>query len=164
MIDHDVNLETESAPYLSKNLILLRLDSGLQYTIMRMSFRLSASHSNIGSTQGLKLAPLALLPPIPLYRRLLRAHRKFLPTEMRLLGDQYVKSEFRAHRSVENPIHIIGFLKEWQTYAQAVEGDSWYGDKIEAEKIDKMSGESSIIDFWRYRLIRILRSAIRAAL
>ena len=52
-------------------------------------------------------APMALLPPIPLYRRLLRAHRKHLPAEMRLLGDEYVKSEFRAHREVDNPMHIV---------------------------------------------------------
>lgn len=50
---------------------------------------------------------MALLPPIPLYRRLLRAHRKFLPTEMRLLGDEYVKAEFRAHRNVDNPAHLV---------------------------------------------------------
>lgn len=59
---------------------------------------------------------------------------------MRVLGDEYVKSEFRAHRNVENPIHIVGFLKEWQMYAQQVEGDSWYGEKLDKEKIDKMSG------------------------
>jgi hypothetical protein len=30
---------------------------------------------------------------------------------MRLLGDQYIKSEFRAHRDVENPVHIVsGYL------------------------------------------------------
>ena len=26
---------------------------------------------------------------------------------MRLLGDEYIKSEFRAHRNVENPMHIV---------------------------------------------------------
>jgi hypothetical protein len=26
---------------------------------------------------------------------------------MRLLGDEYIKSEFRAHRDVENPVHIV---------------------------------------------------------
>lgn len=59
---------------------------------------------------------------------------------MRVLGDEYIKSEFRAHRDVENPIHIVGFLKEWQMYAQQVEGDSWLGDKMDKERIDKMSG------------------------
>jgi len=66
-----------------------------------------ATPTAVGTTRGFKPAPMALLPPIPLYRRLLRAHRKQLPREMRLLGDEYVKSEFRAHRDVENPVHIV---------------------------------------------------------
>lgn len=62
---------------------------------------------------------------------------------MRVLGDEYVKSEFRAHRNVENPVHIIGFLTEWQMYAQQVEGESWRGEKMDKGKIDKMSGTPS---------------------
>ncbi|KAF2144685.1 uncharacterized protein K452DRAFT_222858 [Aplosporella prunicola CBS 121167] len=60
---------------------------------------------------------------------------------MRLLGDEYVKSEFRAHKDVENPIHIIGFLTEWQMYAQQIEGDSWRGEKLDKSKLDKMSDQ-----------------------
>lgn len=93
------------------------------------------------SGNSLKPTPMALLPPIYLYRRLLRAHRKHLPAEMRLLGDEYVKAEFRAHRSVENPVHLIGFLTEWQLYAQKVEGDAWRGEKLDEGKIQKMSDE-----------------------
>ncbi|PSS23026.1 hypothetical protein M430DRAFT_33648 [Amorphotheca resinae ATCC 22711] len=100
-----------------------------------------ASPTAAGTTKGFKPAPMALLPPIPLYRRLLRAHRKHLPKEMRLLGDEYVKSEFRAHRNVENPVHIIGFLTEWQMYAQKLEGDSWIGEKMDPAKIEKMSDQ-----------------------
>lgn len=91
-------------------------------------------------------APVNLLPPIPLYRRLLRAHRTKLPAEERLMGDMYIKSEFRAHRKVDNPMHIIGFLTEWQMYAQQVEGDSWRGDKLDKERIDKMSGACHHLD------------------
>ncbi|KLJ05569.1 acetate non-utilizing protein 9, mitochondrial [Blastomyces silverae] len=83
----------------------------------------------------------ALLPPLQLYRRLLRVHRKKLPKDMRLLGDEYVKSEFRAHRNVDNPIHIVGFLTEWQLYAQQLEGDTWRGEKLDKAKIDKMSDQ-----------------------
>lgn len=57
-----------------------------------------------------RAAGLNLLPPIPLYRRLLRAHRKHLPAEMRVLGDEYVRHEFRAHRGVENPVHLVCFF------------------------------------------------------
>ena len=76
---------------------------------MHSSARLLAQavDSLTGTPSLLKSSPLALLPPIPLYRRILRAHRRFLPVDARVLGDQYVKSEFRAHQKVENPIHIV---------------------------------------------------------
>lgn len=75
---------------------------------MRVFSRLLAAPSSIGmQAGGLRPVPLALLPPIPLYRRLLRSHRKYLPKQMRLLGDEYVKSEFRAHRDIDNPVHIV---------------------------------------------------------
>ncbi|KAL5346932.1 hypothetical protein ACLOAV_008075 [Pseudogymnoascus australis] len=92
-----------------------------------------------------RAAPSALLPPIPLYRRLLRAHRRCLPSEMRVLGDEYVKGEFRAHREVENPMHIIGFLTEWQLYAQKLEGSSWRGEVLDKAKIDKMSVGGGVV-------------------
>lgn len=130
---------------------------------MRIFYRLLAAPVTIGSKVSLNTEPLALLPPIPLYRRLLRVHRKKLPPQMRLLGDEYVKSEFRAHRNVDNPIHIVrmsldstqslarilnyhwaqvGFLTEWQLYAQQLEGDSWQGGKLDKAKLEKMSGET----------------------
>ncbi|KAI6093267.1 ACN9-domain-containing protein [Hypoxylon rubiginosum] len=107
---------------------------------MKSSGRLLAIAS-AAAGNGLRPAPMALLPPIPLYRRLFRAHRKHLPSEMRLLGDQYIKAEFRAHRNVDNPAHLIGFLTEWQLYAQKIEGDSWVGDKLDPEKVSKMSDQ-----------------------
>ncbi|RAH42432.1 succinate dehydrogenase assembly factor 3 [Aspergillus aculeatinus CBS 121060] len=111
---------------------------------MRLPFhptaRLLATPASIGSKSSLTEA-LALLPPIPLYRRILRVHRKKLDPQMRLLGDSYVQSEFRAHRNVENPLHIIGFLTEWQLYAQKLEGDAWIGEKLDKGKLDKMSDQ-----------------------
>ena len=34
----------------------------------------------------------------------------------------------------------IGFLTEWQLYAQKLEGDNWAGDKLDEAKLNKMSG------------------------
>ncbi|KAL0938899.1 acetate non-utilizing protein [Colletotrichum truncatum] len=107
---------------------------------MRPSFVMRMASAAVPKS-GLSPAPMALLPPIPLYRRLLRAHRKYLPGEMRLLGDEYIKAEFRAHRTVDNPAHLIGFLSEWQLYAQKIEGDKWQGEKIDPVKVAKMSDE-----------------------
>ncbi|KAK8140509.1 ACN9 family domain-containing protein [Apiospora sp. TS-2023a] len=110
---------------------------------MRPSIRhLAQAASAGGAANALRPAPMmALLPPIPLYRRLLRAHRKHLPSEMRVLGDLYIKAEFRAHRNVDNPAHMIGFLTEWQLYAQKVEGEAWKGEKIDQAKVEKMSDQ-----------------------
>ncbi|KAK7719282.1 hypothetical protein SLS57_005781 [Botryosphaeria dothidea] len=109
---------------------------------MRVSRVLAMAEATAaGATKPLRPAPMALLPPIPLYRRILRAHRHKLDPQMRLLGDEYVKAEFRAHSQVDNPIHIIGFLTEWQMYAQQLEGDAWRDAKMDKAKIDKMSDE-----------------------
>jgi len=68
------------------------------------------------STRAVRPLPanLQVLAPIPLYRRLLRAHRKYLPPAARVLGDGYVKAEFHRTKDIENPVHIIGFLTSWQ--------------------------------------------------
>lgn len=58
-----------------------------------------------------------------------------------MLGDEYIKKEFHAHKDVENPLHIIAFLTEWQLYAQQIEGDSWQGEKMDKSKVEKMSDE-----------------------
>jgi hypothetical protein len=113
----------------------------LEAIAMRPAVRLLASPTTtpISLKPGTKPAPFALLPPIPLYRRLLRIHRKKLEPEARLFGDAYVKAEFRRHRDVENPLHIVAFLTEWQQYGQQLEGDSWRGEKLDAGFLDKLS-------------------------
>ncbi|KAF8220430.1 ACN9-domain-containing protein [Tricholoma matsutake] len=97
--------------------------------------------SNLINVQA---ASATLYPPIPLYRRLLRAHR-FLPTEMRSLGDDYVKAEFRRHKQVTNPAHIIGFLSQWKIYLEELPQDAdakrFSGKKLDATSFEKMSAE-----------------------
>lgn len=108
---------------------------------MKASHRIFATAIATGLVKPLGPASMALLPPIPLYRRLLRAHRNKLPLQERLLGDEYVKSEFRAHRNIDNPMQIIGFITEWQLYAQRIEGDTWKDGKLEKDKVDKMTDQ-----------------------
>jgi len=79
---------------------------------MRPTLRLFANPAKVRTAHPLRPAPLALLPPIPLYRRLLRTHRQKLSPEERILGDKYIGSEFRAHRNVENPVHIVCVLAD----------------------------------------------------
>jgi len=64
---------------------------------------------------------------------------------MRSIGDDYVKAEFRRHRAVTNPVHIIGFLSEWKIYLEALpaspDGGTFRGKKLEPRVFEKMSDE-----------------------
>lgn len=82
-----------------------------------------------------------LLPPLQLYKAILRAHAYKLPGELRPLGDQYVKAEFKAHKSIDNPLHIVGFLTQWQDYLKGIDGGDWVNGKLSQEDLDKMSPE-----------------------
>ena len=46
-----------------------------------------------------------------LYKAILRLHRG-LPLEMKALGDQYVRDEFRRHKDV-GPAETKTFMDEW---------------------------------------------------
>lgn len=81
-----------------------------------------------------------LLPPIHLYRRILREHRN-LPSLQRDLGDQYVKSEFRLHRSTDNPLHIVGFLASWQDYLRMITKGDWMEETLSTEVLERLSPE-----------------------
>lgn len=47
-----------------------------------------------------------------LYKRILVLHR-FLPIDLRALGDQYVKDEFRRHKGASAE-EAKGFMSEWK--------------------------------------------------
>lgn len=51
-----------------------------------------------------------------LYKRILVLHG-LLPVDLRLLGDQYLKDEFRRHKSA-SPDQVQHFMKEWEVKRQ----------------------------------------------
>ncbi|EIW69983.1 hypothetical protein TREMEDRAFT_30051 [Tremella mesenterica DSM 1558] len=95
---------------------------------------------------SLQQASAQLIPPIPLYRRLLRIHRHLTP-EMRFMGDSYIKSEFRLTRKTDNPLHIIAFLSQWKVYLDQLQSDLglgekvWRGRRLNMDGLEKMSAE-----------------------
>lgn len=87
-----------------------------------------------------------LLPPLPLYRAILRAHRR-LPYDQRSLGDMYVKAEFRAHKNIDDPFQIVGFLTSWQKYLEMVLQNTeqdWKQYHLEDNMLEKMSDDQII--------------------
>ena len=58
---------------------------------------------------------------LSLYKSILRAHDRYLPSpSMRQLGDAYVRSEFRLHKSAK-PEQAAMFFTEWDKYLEHVE-------------------------------------------
>ena len=49
---------------------------------------------------------------LSLYKRILVLHR-FLPIDLRALGDQYVKDEFRRHKTASTE-EVKNFVTEWE--------------------------------------------------
>lgn len=60
---------------------------------------------------------------LALYRRCFRLHRTALPAEMRSIGDAYLKSEWRAHKSAK-PEFLPHFFAAWESYASQLEQTS----------------------------------------
>jgi Complex1_LYR-like len=105
-----------------------------------------------------------MTPPERLYRRLLRRHR-YLSADMRSLGDVYLKSgeahgyrslssftshslqEFRRHKNVTNPGHIIGFLSQWKVYLDGLpegpDAKSFSGEKLDPIVLEKVGHHSA---------------------
>ena len=42
---------------------------------------------------------------------------------------------------MENPLHIVAFLTQWQQYGQQLEGDGWREEKLDSDFLDKMSDQ-----------------------
>lgn len=59
----------------------------------------------------------------------------------RELGDQYVKNEFKLHKSTDNPLYIVGFLASWQDYLHMITRGEWEEGTLSTDLLEKMSPE-----------------------
>ncbi|XP_044284805.1 succinate dehydrogenase assembly factor 3, mitochondrial [Varanus komodoensis] len=85
-----------------------------------------------------------------LYRKILQLHRA-LPLELKALGDQYMKDEFRRHKSV-GPEEAQRFLQEWENYAvllhqqtsrnvQSSTGQLHFGSHLSEKELNALADE-----------------------
>ncbi|XP_070537121.1 succinate dehydrogenase assembly factor 3, mitochondrial-like [Ptychodera flava] len=77
-----------------------------------------------------------------LYKRVLSLHRG-LPLDLRGIGDQYVKDEFRRHKNASKE-EVQKFMKEWEVYANTLvlqmgQGEmSKIGVHLTEDKVDNL--------------------------
>ncbi|KAM3596114.1 uncharacterized protein V6R79_008351 [Siganus canaliculatus] len=85
-----------------------------------------------------------------LYKRILVLHR-FLPIDLRALGDQYVKDEFRRHKSAAHE-EAKSFMTEWENYKNTLQtqvlestreqhGSIRFGSSLPEEKLHDFQEE-----------------------
>ncbi|KAM3716658.1 Succinate dehydrogenase assembly factor 3 [Dirofilaria immitis] len=80
--------------------------------------------------------------PLILYKRILRLHYG-LPKEMRMIGDCYIKDEFRRHKNVSAEQALV-FLKEWKEYCTIL--SKQLSNRGIAKKILGVSLNSTLLD------------------
>ena len=73
---------------------------------------------------------------LKLYRSILRAHANHLPTQMRTLGDAYVKSEFRLHKATTNTDQLNQFYTEWQKYLEHLQSTARARETVKSGVLD----------------------------
>ncbi len=58
----------------------------------------------------------ALKNGIKLYYRILKLHRRVLPSKLRSIGDIYVRQEFKHHHETPQIQFYSQFLNKWELY------------------------------------------------
>ncbi|XP_022088558.1 succinate dehydrogenase assembly factor 3, mitochondrial-like [Acanthaster planci] len=82
-----------------------------------------------------------------LYKHILLLHRR-LPLDMKAVGDEYVKAEFRRHKTA-NEEEVKKFMDEWQNYVAVLQDQLQHSDAskpsvgqhLPEEKLDSLSDE-----------------------
>ncbi len=79
---------------------------------------------------------------LALYRSILKAHSRVLATDLRQLGDAYVREEFKRHKAAK-PEFVAAFMQEWQGYLQQLkEGE--IGRPLTDEEIAALNDEQQV--------------------
>ncbi|CAK8675680.1 unnamed protein product [Clavelina lepadiformis] len=89
-----------------------------------------------------------------LYKLILRLHGH-LPIDLKIVGDQYVKSEFKLHKNC-NPEVVPEFMQQWILYANTLQKqvhdttqhdkrkDDKLGLNISVEQLDRFTSEQLV--------------------
>ena len=82
----------------------------------------------------------APLRGVVLYRSILKSHRRSLPPQLKKLGDDYVRAEFRLHKKVEKSDVLGKFFFEWEQYLTAINKQSGrFGKDLDQGKLQSLS-------------------------
>ena len=77
---------------------------------------------------------------VRLYRDILKAHRRHLPPQLKGLGNEYVRAEFRLHKKVVKEDVLSKFFGEWEMYLRTIKAQQGrFGQNLDSSKVAVMS-------------------------
>lgn len=88
------------------------------------------------------MTPVANESAKALYRSILRAHKRYLPQEMKGLGDSYVKSEFKMFKKVTDEGQLTAFFSEWNQYMDQLMQTARRKESISAGSLESSSNSA----------------------
>ena len=80
---------------------------------------------------------------LQLYRNIRKAHKRYLPYEMRQLGDSYVKSEFKLFKAVTNEGQLDQFYTGWNEYLDQLLQTGRTKESLAAGSLDSSSSPTN---------------------
>lgn len=82
-----------------------------------------------------------------LYKRILLLHR-FMPIDLKALGDQYVKDEFKRHKAAA-PAEVERFMNEWENYKSTLQSQilEAAGDRVKRPVFGSELTDDKLKDF-----------------
>ncbi|XP_037650703.1 succinate dehydrogenase assembly factor 3, mitochondrial [Sebastes umbrosus] len=82
-----------------------------------------------------------------LYKRILVLHR-FLPIDLRALGDQYLKDEFRRHKGASEE-EVKSFMTEWENYKDTLQTQvlESAGEQLSSANFGSSLAEGDLVHF-----------------
>ncbi|CAH0475476.1 unnamed protein product [Peronospora belbahrii] len=81
---------------------------------------------------------------LTLYKHILTLHRYKLEPHMRVLGDQYVRDEFKRHKNAASKFVPL-FLREWEQYAAMMsQKKNCFGQELSVEDQQLLDDEQKI--------------------
>jgi Complex1_LYR-like len=87
---------------------------------------------------------------IGLYRNIRKAHRRYLPREMKGLGDSYVKSEFKLFKKVTDQGQLDQFFTGWNQYLDQILQTARTKESVAAGALEASPEHDDTITFGKH--------------
>jgi hypothetical protein len=78
---------------------------------------------------------------LSLYRSIFKLHKVKLNELQLYLGNEYVRNEFKLHKTAKNPMHISQFMNEWENYLSILKNEKEISKELTNEEKNNLTEE-----------------------